>query len=218
VLPRVAAPGDEVSAGGDFGFRQDASAICVTHRTGGSLLLADLLEMRPDGQPLVPSHVVRTFAQRLRTHAGLTHLVADGHYRETIVEHLDEYDLGFLDAPSGSEGVAEVYMRARGLFRERCVRIPKHPRLIEQLKSVQWRPNSGGSVSIILPRTPGQGHCDLVSAFVLSLWELGGLQMPEPEPETNTPEWHAREQSRLLEAWERDHERRRAERDGEAWA
>lgn len=214
VLPRTPSPGDEVRAGGDFGFRQDSSAICVTHQDGAVLVLADLLELRPDTAPLRPSYVVRTFAERLRAHAGLTGLMADGHYRETVTEHLDEFDLDFYEAPVGNEGVSQVYMRARGLFREGRVRIPKHPRLIQQLKSVQWRPNPGGSVSIILPRTPGQGHCDLVSAFVLSLWELGGLEVPEPPPPPNSPAWYAAQEAKLLADMEASHEKRMRERDG----
>ena len=218
VLPRAAHPGDEVCAGGDFGFRQDSSACCVTHRTGPLLVLADLLEMRPvDGAPLRPSTVVRSFAERLRTHAGLTGLMADGHYRETVTEHLDEFGLDFYAAPQGNDGVSQVYMRARGLFREGRVRIPKHPRLIAQLKSVQWRPNSGGSISIILPRTPGQGHCDLVSAFVLSLWELGGLEVEQPAPEQGSKAWYAAQEAKLLADLEASHERRMRERDGEVW-
>ena len=217
VLPRAPAPGDEVCAGGDFGFRSDSSAMCVTHRTGASLILADLLEMRPDSAPLRPSHVVRTFAERLTTHAGLTGLMADGHYRETVDEHLSEFGLDFIPAPAGNEGVSEVYMRARGLLREGRIRIPKHPRLIAQLKAIQWRPNAGGSISIIKPRTPGMGHCDLVDAFVLSLFELGGLEVPEPIPEQGTPAWHAREQAKLIEQMETQHARRMAERNGESW-
>jgi hypothetical protein len=217
VLPRTAQAGEELCAGGDFGFRQDSSAVCVSHRSGSLLILGDLCEMRPESQPLKPSAVVRTFAERLSTHAGLTGLMADGHYRETVTEHLDEYGLDFYPAPQGNDGVSQVYMRARGLFREGRVRIPKHPRLIQQLKSVQWRPNSGGSVSIILPRTPGSGHCDLVSAFVLSLWELGGLEVEAPAPEPNTPAWYAAQEAKLLADMEASHERRMRERDGEVW-
>src|ERR1019366_6392711 len=103
-------------------------------------------EMRPADSPLKPSEVVRSFAGHARSHAGLSYVVADGHYRESVVEYLAESNLGLRDAPAGADGVSSTYIKARNLFRDGRVRIPNHPRLLQQLRSVAWRANVGGSI------------------------------------------------------------------------
>lgn len=158
--------------------------VCIT---------ADLLELQPRGEPLKPSTVIAKFADVMRRHAGLGHFVSDGHYRETATEHLAEHGLGFVLAPQGAEGVAKAYMRARTLLREGRARIPDHPRLIEQLKAIRWQALPGGGISIIKPRVTaradrGGSHCDLADAWVLSVWELGGLSVDAPPPEAGTYE------------------------------
>jgi len=197
-LPREPLPGEQVTAGADFGFRRDASALVVCHRSGSKMLVGDLHEMRPVDEPLKPSVVVRTFAERVKTHSGVSYVVADGHYRESVVEHLGAFDLGLRDAPPGAEGVSSTYVKARNLFRDGRVRIPNHPRLISQLRSVAWRANMGGTISIILPREQQGGHCDLVSALVLALWEQGGTEVEEPLPAHEAyakQHWNIREQA-----------------------
>jgi hypothetical protein len=185
-VPRRAAPGEQITAGGDFAFRRDSAALAVVHRDGRTMRVGDLYELRPvQGAPLKPSDTVRAFAARLLTHAGLQYLVADGHYRETVYEFLSESGLSFKLAPASP---ADAFIKARAAFREGLVRIPNHPRLIAQLKSVRGRENPGGGMSIMLPRD-GTGHCDLVSALVLALWESGGLTAPLPEPKLGTAEY-----------------------------
>lgn len=182
-LPLRPRPGDEVCAGADLGFRSDASAGCVTYRRGREIVVADLLELRPGAEPLKPSAVVRQLAEMFKTHAGCSYVVADGHYREAFAELLSGHELSYKDAPAGSDGVSSAYLRTRSLLREGRIRIPNHPRLLAQLRAVEWRPNVGGSISILLPRERMGGHCDLVSAFVLAVWESAGLEVPEDEPE-----------------------------------
>lgn len=200
-LPRVAQPGEHVGAGGDFGFRSDSSAAVVVHQAHDAIRVGDLLELQPaPGVPLVPSVAIRTIAERLRTHAGLTHLVADAHYQETVCEHLAESGLGYVPAPLD---VGEVYVRARALMREGRVRLPDHPRLLAQLRSVQWRPNPGGSISIVLPRERTGGHCDLVSALVLALWQAASVEVSAPPPAVGSPEWSKAEEARIEAQFER---------------
>ncbi len=176
VLPRRPLPGERVAAGADLGFSSDHSALAVTHDDREKIRLGELLEMTPGPEPLKPSTVVQTFAAALRErHAGLDCLVADGHYRETMTEHLAAFELAYKAAPVD---VAATFLAVRARFREGRVAIPAHAKLIAQLKLVMWRANSGGTITIILPRSPLHGHCDLVSALVLSIWEQGGVDVP----------------------------------------
>lgn len=213
-VPRRAHPGEEITAGGDFAFRRDSAALAVVHRDGRTMRVGDLFELRPTaGAPLRPSDTVRAFAARLKTHAGLQYLVADGHYRETVYEFLSESGLSFKLAPASP---ADAYIKARAAFREGLVRIPNHPRLIAQLKSVRGRENPGGTMSIILPRD-GTGHCDLVSALVLALWESGGLTAPEPAPKLGTPEYGKAIEDRLEKAIDDDMAREEYEEREARW-
>jgi hypothetical protein len=181
VLPRRPMPGEEVTAGGDFAFTSDSSAMVVVHRDHEKYRVGDILELRPlPDQPLKPSAVVSTIAARMSNHAGLTRIVADGHYKETIAEHLNANDLSLKLAPAGAEGVAEVYQKAKQLFREGKVAIPRNHRLLNQLRSIGWRANPGGSISIKKAHDRSGGHCDICDALVLALWESCGLVAPKP--------------------------------------
>jgi hypothetical protein len=203
-LPRVPQPGDRVSAAADMGFQRDYSALAVVHHVGDTILTADLLELRPEpDKPLKPSVVVRTFADRVQQHSGVRYLVADAHYRESVREVLGESGLGVKDAPAGASGVAEVYVRARALLREGRVRIPEHPRLLSQLRAIQWRPNVGGTISILKPRGQG-GHCDLADAWALALWEAGGFEIEKPKaPAERAWKAHWDPEQEGLDPWEK---------------
>ena len=206
LMPRQAQPGDEVTAGADFGFRRNSSALAIVHRHGAECILAELHEERPAaGEPLRPSRVVAKFAAAMRTHSGLESVTADGHYRESVVEHLNDADLSLCDAPSD---VSAPFVRARTLLREKRVRLPSHPRLLSQLRQVQWRANAGGSISIILPTDPSGAHADLVSALVLALWEASGLEVATPPPKAGSPAYFAAEQERMIASMERNAARR----------
>jgi hypothetical protein len=197
VLPRAMSHGEKATAGGDFGFKSDSSALAIVHRALDRIHVADLVELRPsEGAPLKPSEVVDAFAARLKAHAGLRLLMADSHYSESVSEHLVTHRLGYIPAPAGAEGVAETYVKARALMREGRVRLPNHPRLLAQLKAVTWRPNPGGSISIVLPRERRGGHCDLVSALVLAIYQFSGSVF-ESRPLPGTAEFAAAECRRV---------------------
>lgn len=184
VLPVVAQPGTFITAGGDFAFERDSSALAIAHRIGdwesARYSVGDLLEQRPaPGFPLVPGSVVSAMAASLKANK-VGHLMADGVYRQSIIEHLDEHGLAFVDAPASQAGKAQTYVRARVLLNGRRLSLPTHPRLIGQLKEVVGKPTPGGGISITAPRK--SGHGDLVSAMVLSLWQRNGYEVPAPEP------------------------------------
>lgn len=196
--PRMPHFTDQVAAGGDLGFRSDSSALAITHlTTKPQIILAELFERQPQaGKPLKPSETVKAFGVRMRAH-GVTCMMADQHYRETATEHLEEKDIAFIDAPGAPD---EVYVRARQKMREGIVKFARHERLIRQLKEVQGKPLPGGKMQIILPRWAKGGHGDLVSAFVLGLWQLATDTVKKDGPEEGTPEHEAMLQDQRRQA------------------
>lgn len=181
-------PGDVVCAGLDMGLRSDSSALVIVHRRGEMLSVASLIEMRPTaGIPLKPSEVVRTFAREMVRH-GCTYAVGDSHYAESVREYLTESDLALAAGPTPP---AEAYMRTRSLLREGRVRLPRHDRLLQQMREVHGKPTSGGGMSIVHPRWATGGHGDLVAALVLALWQVSGNEVMPPKPELGTEEWIA---------------------------
>src|SRR5207249_401721 len=102
-------PGMAASAGGDFAFRRNSSALVVAHRLNAAYTIADIVELRPTlDAPLKPSEVVAEFAETLKVH-GLDFMLSDGHYREAVREYLDASRISLVDAPSA---VALPYIRA----------------------------------------------------------------------------------------------------------
>lgn len=202
-LPRIAGAGEFVTAGADFGFRRDSSALAVIHRVGDKFILGDSLELSPgaDG-PLRPSQTVSEFARVCRSH-GISSLIADGHYAESITEHLAEYKLGFTLAP---RDVPATYVRFRTLLHGGQVKLPKNKQLLRDLSEVQSAPTAGGRVRIILPRRAGGGHSDLVSALVLACWPKAGK--PAVLPATSSPAGWTDEEMAEVAALEREHKQR----------
>lgn len=193
-------PGDQISAGGDFGFRSDSSALILVAKRGDELHVFDGREERPeDGAPLKPSKTVASFAECIGGRC--SYLMADQHYREAIAEHLETHDLTFAPAPLTP---ADTYVRARMLLRE-C-RVVIHPlpfrdRMVQQMREVQGRPTSGGGMSIVHPKWSKGGHGDLCAALVLAVWQASGDEVPAPPPATYSREWEekrAEERKRRL--------------------
>jgi hypothetical protein len=181
-------PGNTVAAGGDLGFRSDSSSLAITHDTGETIVLAELLEMKPEpGKALKPSVVIAEMAERMHWH-GAVSLMGDQHYRETADEGLNDAGLSFVDAPATPD---VVYIRARQVMREGRARIPRIPRLIQQLKEVQGRPLPGGRMQIVHPRWAKGGHGDLCSAYVLALWQLCSETIAQASPLAGSREWEA---------------------------
>lgn len=202
-VPRMPGPRDEVAAGGDLGFRSDSSSLAVTHNTHPVIVLAELVEERPEpGKPLKPSVVVGKFAVRMRAH-GIDTMMGDQHYRETAAEVLDDEGLSFVDAPATPD---VVYVRARQVMREGNARIPRNPRLIQQLKEVQSRPLPGGRMQIIHPKWAKGGHGDLVSSYVLGLWQLVSETVADERPEMGSRGWEDRAAQRRRDRYKADHE------------
>lgn len=170
----VAAAHSAPSVGADFGFRSDSSALVVAMREPAPaqrIVVTGVFEETPKkGEPLKPSVVVGSFAGKAKS-AGADCIIADAHYRQAIAEHLEDHQLALVSAPEGANGKADTYQVVRALLREGRVRIPNHERLVRQLREVTARPTAGGGISIVSPRWRTGGHGDLVSAFVLAVWD-----------------------------------------------
>ena len=210
-------PGDEVTAGADLGFAKNSSALAVAHlkktiesiaeylvgdgvasvatfeeaarrqSAGGLVIVGETVEHKPqEGARLKPSEVCAGFADTMRKH-GARSVSADGHYRETFVEHLGEASLGFIDAPPKTE----VFIKTRTAMREGRVRIPNNPRLVRQLRETVARRRSGGTVEIVLPRWKTGEHGDLAEAVVQSVYQIVGEKVKPPPPPAGSPEANA---------------------------
>lgn len=205
VLGAPPRPLDEVTAGADFGFARNSSTLAIAHRAGRTYRLAELLEDKPEpGKPLKPSAVCARFAGVLGQHVRELRrdgvVMADGHYRESVAEHLSAFGISLRDAPAGAAGKAEAYVRTRTLMREGRLRIPPLPRLLAQLRAIVGRPLSGGGLAISSPTGGDGAHGDLVSALVLVAWQAyGASTAPAPRVETEG-ERAVREENERVEA------------------
>jgi len=178
-MPVPVARGVHVTAGADFGFKRDSSAVVVAHRNGRLYQIADMLELSPsNGVALVPSEVCRQFAERVRGHAGLAGVMADAHYRESIQEHLADFGLSLFSAPTD---VPSTYVRARTLLHQACLILPKDKQLIRDLAEVQAAPTASGRLSMRLPKRVGGGHADRVSALILAIWQKAGAEKKDEQ-------------------------------------
>ena len=173
------AAGDQMVAGSDLGFVNNSSALAIAAVRGQSVVLASLVERLPANGPLRPSETVQAFAAEAKRH-GVTSVMSDGHYRETMREHLGDAGLYVLSAPEGSSGKRDGFERLRELLLEGRLVLPRGPlteRLVAQLVEVKARPTAGGGVSFSLPTWLDGSHGDLVAALVLAAWQRHGVEV-----------------------------------------
>jgi hypothetical protein len=169
VAPLPPEPSSRCFASADFAFTSDHSAICIIRVTGSLAELVDWLELQPKkGAPLKPSQVCAEFATLCHRH-GVDALIADGHNKEAVREHLGACGIRFQEAEGGNAGKVKAYGRAQAMLREGRVSLPNLPRLITQLKEVTVKPLAGGGLQISHARRSGKGHGDLSAALVLGL-------------------------------------------------
>lgn len=206
-------PGDDCRGGCDFAFQGDSSAMVIDHVRNGIHYIAQVVERRPQkDEPLMPSEIIEDFATIAGQH-GLNYLMADRHYKMSVIEYLNKYGIAFIDAPTVP---SEAYVATRILLHQGRIRLPNHARFLGQLKEVKAKRTAGGSISIILPRKKiggvSLGHGDLVAAFVLAVYQACGNRVPDIEPDPNTPAGQAymneklKEQRRVTQV--RDYDRR----------
>jgi hypothetical protein len=163
-------PGDVVGCGCDFGFRSDSSAMAIVALRGDTFELAHLDELRPTkGAPLVPGITVDTFAASARAWS-VRSVAADSHYQELVRERLHVHGIALVPAPPGAEGKATTYLALRSLVNARRIRLPRHERLLRQMKELTSKALPGGGLVISSPRSRSGGHGDLVSSLVLAVF------------------------------------------------
>lgn len=202
ILPGAYNPLWPTAAAADLGFKNDSSTLAIVQFDGRRYITVALVEMRPKpGAPLKPSAVIAKFAEVAKAY-GCTFIISDGHYRESVKEHLHEHGLALVDAPEGMIGKQESFSRVRSVLHEGLVVLPKADlvtRLVAQAKLVVAKAAPGGGLTIKIPRKAGMGHGDLVSAWVLAIHHLayGRVKREKVELVPNTPEWVAETTRRI---------------------
>jgi hypothetical protein len=180
-LPALPAPHTLRAVGVDLGFVRNSSVGCPVERGASGYRVLNLLELKPGKEPLKPSRVFAELAA-LADAVEAEDMVADGHYSESAREAFvdRERSLAFIAAPSGQQGKAEMYTEARRILAEGQLRLPNHPRLLNQLREVMRRPLPGGGMAIYSPEDAKGAHGDTVSALCAAVWRLSRLTLPEP--------------------------------------
>lgn len=193
----TAQPGDILTAGGDFGFVRNTSALVVGAWRGGVYHVLRVVERIPGDTPLVPSETILAFGREARD-AGATTIVCDGHYREAVREHLYTSGVYLSAAPEGQQGKADTYAKLRMLLREGRVRLPDGPRLLKQLREVSAKLLAGGGIAISSPTWTDGAHGDLVAALVLATWQDHGTIVAPARTQLGIDEQRAADHERRL--------------------
>lgn len=182
----VPLPGDQLVAGGDLGFVKNSSGLALGVRKGPAkaraLVVTKLIERIPVAGPLKPSETVKLFAAETKLF-GAAGVMSDGHYRETMRETLDEYDLLVIPAPEGAAGKKDSYDRLRELFLEGRVVLPPGEltdRLVKQLTEVKAKPTAGGGMTFTSPTWTDGAHGDLVASVVNLAAQPWGTEVKAP--------------------------------------
>jgi hypothetical protein len=184
--------GGRTSCGVDLAFLSDGCAQVIVERRSGAdggqslaVTLVDIFLPRP-GLPLSPSSVLGVFS----THAldqSVRVLAGDSHYIASLRDEAQRWGLQVMTGPVGPQKIAESFQDLRVLLDERRITLPPvgdpdGDALADQLKSVLFAHEPGGLEKPILPRIAGEGHCDLVSALVLAVYNdqshFGKLRRP----------------------------------------
>lgn len=184
-LPNYAKYGEFTTAGADFAFTRDWSAICIAHKTGSVYRVGELAIQKPSaGFPLKPSEVCSYFAGVCKRH-NVRGIMADRHSKEAIVEYLGGHRIAFLDSPKTP---SEAYVRARALMYQECLQLPRDDNLKSRMMEIQAKPRPNGGLSIVIPRYKDAGHSDDISAIVLSVYQRKGKLKQEELPSNMVPE------------------------------
>jgi hypothetical protein len=170
LVPVASLLANEVAGfGGDVGLVTDSSALVGVGAIDTRLRTLAILEKRPErGKPLKLSEVIRDFAGVLRSFDA-REFVADGHAREPAREWAEKEEIEIVARPEGPTAKFDTFVAVREAFRDRRISIPRHARLLAQLRAVTAKPMPGGVWKVSSPRRIGQAHGDLVSALVLAV-------------------------------------------------
>lgn len=220
-------PGETVGAGGDLGFVKNSSCEVVSADDGRQVRVCVVKEWRPGvgGRRLRPSKVCGEIAADLRR-LGARSIVADGHYRETLREHLepepeegaedggDEFSSLILESPPGAE---EAFALVRLLLSEGRLRLPggteAEQLLVKQFEGVKRRRVAKGKVQLILPQSRDGRHGDLAAAAALAIWAVVRRPHRIPVPQSS----EQRERAERLARWREGRQREREQEEAGVW-
>jgi hypothetical protein len=167
----------------DLGFVRNSSTAVVVGEDPdrpGHYTVCEVLELRPEpNQPLKPSEVCSDFMLLARRHS-IDGLLADGHYLESLKEHLRGSGVGVFTTPAGAIGKEQMFVATRNVLHQGRLHLPNVPRLIQQLREVTARATAGGGLSIAQRTDRSGAHGDIVSSLVAVVWALeqGRLHPP----------------------------------------
>lgn len=154
----------QATAGVDPAFVNDSSALAIVERHDNLVVMVHGEIVAPEPhRPLVPSVVIGSFAATARGY-GCTYLATDSHKIGIVRENALAHDLDTRVLSTEQSMIA-----LREVLREGRLRIPNDPRLLSQLRAIQYRPRTGGGLTIMSPRTQ-EGHGDLVSALAMAVF------------------------------------------------
>lgn len=209
-LGRQAAKRSAQAVGADPGFTSDSAASVAVEMTDDWVAVLDILELVPGEKPLKPTQVFAAMAD-MADRYGQLEIASDIHYAESAREAWGARGIGLVAIPGGQEGKGVMFSALRRRLNESTLKLPRHSKLLQQLREVVGKPTPGGGFSIVQPRRGKSGHGDLVSALVHANWLVERSMVPKDEPQLEGKHAEA-------DAWIRDIERQeeRAELERQA--
>lgn len=172
-LAKFSGNAERTSAGGDFAFRRNSSAIVVLDKLGNILRVSAAEERAPGLKPLVPSETIHELIGIAADH-GADSVACDLHYIESVREDTELIDMPLLEFPTASAEIMKAYVRVRVLISKGWIDLSSAPKLLlQQLKETSEKPTEN-SISI-KQKNKGKKHGDMVSAFVCAVWAIDQL-------------------------------------------
>lgn len=216
--PRSGDPQTVRATGMDLGLVRDAAAALSVERGPDGYAPLEYVEIFAVAEKLKPSEVVAKIAD-VADDADTREVTGDQYAAPFVREGLWERGIAFLEVPAGNNGKLEIYGLTRDLLYEGQLRLPRDPKLLQQLREVTKKPLPGGSMKIESPRKPKGGHGDIVSALVASVYAASLLTLPEaPEKLPDDP---LEREAALWDRASQEREEREAQEEREAedgWA
>jgi hypothetical protein len=136
------------------GGRSDSMTLAIGHRDGNISVIDAIREVRP---PFSPESAVGEFAQLLKTYR-VNRIQGDRYGGEWPVEQFRKHGIAYEAAPKPK---SDLYRELLPLVNSKLVDLVDHPKLTNQLTSLERRTARGGRDSI--DHAPG-AHDDIANA------------------------------------------------------
>ena len=147
------------------GGRSDSMALAIAHRDGNILVIDAIREVRP---PFSPESAVGEFAQLLKRYR-INRIEGDRYGGEWPVEQFRRHGLTYEAAPKPK---SDLYRDLLPLVNSKLVDLVDHPKLVNQLASLERRTARGGRDSI--DHAPG-AHDDIANAVSGVVGAISGV-------------------------------------------